>query len=478
MTFSALLEYALIGLFVVFFFGLCIIVHELGHLVAALWRGLHVERFSIGFGKKIWGFQRNGVDYWISWVPFGGYVALPQLEPSEEPVASDGRKLPPAKPLDKIIAALAGPVCNVIFGFLLAAVVWWVGVYKPAPATYCDVLTVPTDSAEYAAGLRPDDRILAVNGRTFSRGWNDVAELIVLSPGEVRLALERGGKPMSLSYSPRPNPELEGLGYPFFRVRTPTVVHQVKPGYPAALAGIRAGDVILKFNDTPIEDAAFFIDMVRQSQGRPFDVEVGRQGQRQLIKGLVAQADDVEGQTLYRVGAEIDAPYVLTHPSPWFQFTNVIDKTIQTLRPLFTRGSLVKPRHMSSVVGIAQVIGVKVYTEGLRGGLAFIVFLTFSLGIINLLPIPVLDGGHITMALIEMVMRRRVPVRVAYALTVTFASLLIAFMLYVTYYDIKRTGLIWKHIRPRQATPTTEAPAKPPATPAAATTGESPVVAP
>ena len=454
-------------LFVVFFFGLCIFVHELGHLLAALWRGLVVEKFSIGFGKKLWGFRRNGVEYQISMIPFGGYVALPQLDPSEHPTASDGKPLPHAKPLDRIITAIAGPVFNILFGFLLGFVVWWAGVYKPAPAAWCDVYSVPATSPEYAAGLRPDDRIIKVNGAGFANGWSDVAERIVLSSGQVTLTFRRGVEVKEIIYQPKPNPETEGLGYPFFKVRAPTVLRMILPGSAAAAAGLKAGDLILKVNGTAVEDSFAFIEHIRASAGKPMALLIERQGQRQELSAVRAHADTVDGKTVYRIGAEIDAPVILAHPTPVEQLCEVWQKTADTLKPLFTRGSLVKARHMSGPIGIAQVIAVKV-SRGIRDGLAFIVFVSFSLALFNLLPIPVLDGGHIFLAVVEWVIRRPVPVKVAYVLQNIFAVLLIGFMLYVTVFDIKRSGKIWKLLRPEPAPeapviPPPAAPAKPPA---------------
>jgi len=326
---------------------------------------------------------------------------------------------------------------------------------------------VPATSPEYAAGLRPDDRVIKVNGTGFANGWSDVAERIVLSSGQVTLTVRRGIAVKEITYQPKPNPETEGLGYPFFKVRAPTVLHRVLPGSAAAAAGLKAGDAILKVDGRPVEDSLAFIEQIRASAGKPMSVWIERQGRRQEIPDVRARADIVDGKTVYRIGAEIDAPVILAHPTPVEQLCEVWQKTADTLKPLFTRGSLVKARHMSGPIGIAQVIAVKV-SRGIRDGLAFIVFISFSLALFNLLPIPVLDGGHILLAVVEWVIRRPVPVKVAYLLQNAFAVLLIGFMLYVTVFDIRRSGKIWKLLRPESApaapavTPPA-APAKPPA---------------
>ena len=467
------------GLFVVFFFGLCIFIHEFGHLVAALWRGLFVERFSLGFGRKIWGFTHNGVEYIVSALPFGGYVALPQLEPAEEPQTSDGRKLPYASPGNRIIAALAGPFFNFILGFLLALAVWWLGVYRPAPAPYCDVISVPETSPEYQAGLRSDDRIIEVNGQTFERGWSDLIKLIVLTPGEITLKIKRGNDVLDLRYKPAPNAEYEGLGFPAFRVRTPTVIHKIEAGSPAEAGGLKPGDVVLAVDGKPVEDAATFIDTIRQSGGRPLQIHLVRSGQPMTLSGVVAKPRQEQGKTVYLIGAMIDAPVVLAHPNPWRQFVEVMTQTRDTLRSLFSRGSTVKAKHMSGPVGIAHMIGRTVMDGGFRGGLWFIMFLSFNLAIFNLLPIPVLDGGHVFLALVELVSRRRLPVPVAYWMQMVCASLLIMLMVYVTFFDFKRLALRWqKTHEPTPATQTAAPPVTPPPAETQAPTTTVPVPTP
>jgi len=438
------LVYAGLGLFVVFFFGLCIIVHEWGHLMAALWRGLFVERFSIGFGRKIAGFVRNNVEYVVSILPFGGYVALPQLEPTDTPQTSEGLPLPSVKPVDRMLTAVAGPLGNIVFGFLLATVVWAVGVYRPPKTTACDVIDVPQSSPEYRAGLRPGDRITKVNGHTFTRGWNELAERIVLSSGTVNLDIVRDGQPSQVRYQPVPNPAVDGIGYPFFKVRSPTVVQDVLPNSAAAKAGIAADDVILDLNGKPVPDFVSFVDGVNASKGKPITLVVARSGARKTITDLCAQPTPVHGKTIYRIGVVIKPMVVLTHLSPWSQFTRVFDQTRRVLRLLFVRGSLVKPKHLSGPVGIAETIAAKVFLGGIREGLAFIVFVSFGLAMVNLFPLPVLDGGHIVFGLVELVLRRRIPARVASVLQMTFAVVLITFMLYVTYYDVRRIPRFWR----------------------------------
>ncbi len=442
-----------------FFFGLCIFLHELGHLLVALWRGLHVERFSIGFGKKLWGRTHKGVEYIVSALPFGGYVALPQLDPTEEPTTSDGKPLPPGPPVDRILTAVAGPFANVLFGFFLALFVWEIGVDKPAPADYCDVLSVPETSAEYKAGLRPGDRIVAVNGKGFVRGWEELSHVITLSPGAVVLSVQRGAEKRDITYRPDKNPETEGLGYPFFSVWVPIVLRRVMPNSPAQAAGLLAGDRILRVNGEPLEKTDEFITCVQESAGRELPLTVERDGRKLTVSGLRAELKQTDSGPTYRIGVEFGA-YVRTHPTPWEQAVSIFRQTRDTLRALFTRGSHVKARHMSGPVGIVQIIWLKVSAGGFIEGLSFIILITFNLAFLNMLPLPVLDGGHIVFGLLELISRRRLPTRVAHALQTAFAALLICFMLYVTFHDIKRSLRI-RRLRSAAAAEEQQKPAAP-----------------
>ncbi len=527
--FAELPRYIAIGAFVVFFFGFCVFIHELGHLLVALWRGLHVESFSIGFGKEIWGKTYKGVRYKVSMLPFGGYVELPQLETAEEWTDSKGNSLPAVKPIDRMLTAFAGPLFNILFGFALGSVIWIFGIEKPEPAESVKVAYVQEKSPEAEAGLKVGDEIFKVNGETFTKGFNDVFEKIILTATkEVTLTVKRAGETLDIKFVPAASedPRFEGLGAPRFMAETGAMVESVVKDSPAARVGLKKGDIILTMNGEKVVSSSAFIENIKKMDGKTFDMQVEREDKVIDIKGMkpekipmykmgmeleyssdgfvvksvedklpaaiagIKAADKIivlgklkkktlspneisnnitfgKGEAIdltlerggkkieivglkpvldkdsdvrkFRIGAILGSAvrYVKINPTPLAQLKNVLNKTWRTLKALTAKGTKVKAKHMSGPIGIAKALGVTV-SHSFMYGLELVVFISFSLALMNLLPLPVLDGGHITFALTEMIVHRRLPIKVMRIIETAFAITLICFMLFVTFYDVAR----------------------------------------
>ncbi len=450
--------------FIFFFFGFCVFIHEFGHLLVAMWRKLHIERFSIGFGKPIFKWKKNNIEYVLSWLPFGGYVALPQLDPSDQAKTSDGEPLPQVRPIDRILTAFAGPLFNVIFGFMLACIIWQVGIEGPPPAnsfvvgevpeTYQDAAAQSYLNPEYAAGLRAGDRVVAVNGKSFVKGWHEAAEMIVYSPeGLVDLTVIRADRSITISYHLVPNPDFEGLGYPFMSPLLPARISMVVKDSPAMTAGLKSGDIVEKFNDEKVMNPDHLVTLIQDTGMTPFALTVRRATQEVEIHGIVANKREIETQSKYFIGIHIEADSgqrVLYYPTPWQQFIDVVDRTTNTIDRLIDKDNPIEAKHMSGPVGIFHMLYVIVSKTGFMAALNLIIIINFSLAFINLLPLPILDGGHIAMGVFEMIIKRRIPSKITIALSYAFSILIIGFMLYVTFYDAKRVG---KYIHPGKKAP-------------------------
>lgn len=519
----------------VIFFGLCIIVHEFGHFIIARLCGLHIEAFSVGF-KKIWGKKINGVEYRIGCIPCGGYVDLPQIDStSDEITDSQGNPLPHAEPWKRIATAFAGPMFNIIFGFLLGVIVWIVGLPQPDTDRYTEftVRDVPEDCPEYRAGLRGGDRIVKLNGKEFDLSWNEFMQKIMLNDDNVKqvtLEIVRDGQTSEITYTPAVNDKLlpgESVALPFFQPEMRVYVFPL-PGSAAKKAGIQPEDRVTAVDGEPVYGTDDLMSRINFSGGKTLTLSVERDGKpleipvtptpipgikprpqigiffttanaccevEETIPGmpaeqylrprdvvtafngvsikddptrfskLVSENGDKEitltveraGEAApmeFKITPRIVTPheigvsfYRIEHPSPWKQFCNVLKMTKRTLTSLGhtiqskvgkeTGYTTIGVQNLSGPLGIGRYM-IMTFQGSFMRGLYLVVVISFSLGLFNLLPVPVLDGGHIMIALVETAIRRPVPVKLVQPVTYFFMFVLIAFMAIVSFFDVKK----------------------------------------
>ena len=513
---------ALIIFEVIVIFNLLIVVHELGHFLAARWRGLVVEKFGIWFGKPIWKKTINGVEYSLGSIPAGGFVALPQMAPMEAiegESATERAALPAVSPLDKIIVAFAGPLFSFLLALAFATVVWIVG--KPVKQADSSLVIgyIQPDSSAWTSGLRPGDRIVEVDGRSvrlFNGMSDSVMWNVVSSEGPtIPVKVVRDGQEMTFNPEPA-RMERQGFGrsakrqLPIDPAATPLIA-QVKPGSAAEKAGFQVGDLVVAIQGKPLlhlSDIAFAQDAV---PGQPVTVTVERQGKRTdlplpppvmriravtknapattagLLAGdvvVTAEGRPATGVGFARLAKEkVNQPIALTiqrgtetknlsvtplfeetnkrpmigiewaqdddigwdawgiititHPTPWTQVVETVRTMQNTFAALFSSKSELSFRDLGGPLLIGRTYFHLLNSEeGWRLALWFSVFMNVNLALLNLLPIPVLDGGHITLALIEMIRRKPVSLRVLEVVQTGCAVVLIGFMLYVTMFDV------------------------------------------
>ena len=441
-----ILRFFFILLEVIVLFNLLIVVHELGHFLAARWRGLVIEKFGVWFGKPIWKKKINGIQYSLGSLPFGGFVALPQLAPMdiiEGETDADREKLPPASALDKIIVAVAGPLFSLLLALAFATIVWAVG----HPVSEGDMTTVigyvEHNSPAEKAGLRPGDKILEVDGNLITRfsGMNNsVTWSVIRSEGEaIPFVVERDGQQLAFSVVPYKAPThgwrrksvRQVLIYP----ATTPVIDEVQPKTPAAAAGLRHGDVILGFDATRIYSPVALADYVETHAGKPITLQVDRHG-RQLDVSVTPQILPNEKTPRIGIAWDTSGRMTIAHPNPIEQVYNSVTSTLNTIEAVASPKSDVKLQHLSGPVGIARIYYLLFESErGWQLALWFSVILNVNLAILNMLPIPVLDGGHIVLALVEAVRRKPVNIRLLEIIQTSCAVLIIGYMLYVTFYD-------------------------------------------
>jgi regulator of sigma E protease len=433
-------------------FNIIIFVHELGHFWAAKWRGLQIDRFQIWFGKPIWKKEVNGVQYGLGWIPAGGFVALPQMAPME--ALEGGEKLekplPAITPLDKIIVAFAGPLFSMLLALASAVVVWKVG--KPADFIAAqEVGYVMPGSPAAEAGLKPGDRITEINGdpvNGFAGSLNSITERIILSRGEqITYTVERPGEASPITLKSGFETEKtrwfqrRGLRQVGIDSAGPAIVEKVSPNSPAAEAGIGKGDRIVSIDGIQLFSLLQFSQHLRENNWRTvkLGIETAGGGSRVVEvtpeRPLKPEGRDPMVGIEWDLSSEVDVRIV--HPGPIKQVKDSLHMMWVTITSVIAPDSNIGVDHLSGPVGIAKMQYQLLQTEeGWRRILAFMVLFNVNLAVLNMMPFPVLDGGHITLALLEKIFGRPVKAKPLEVLQTVCALLLISLMLFVTSKDI------------------------------------------
>lgn len=424
---------------VMLLFGAAVFVHEWGHYWVARRRGLKVEAFAIGFGPKIFGWTKDGIEYSWRLIPAGGYVKLPQMVTSEaiEGSAENKEEIPPASPESKILVAFAGPFMNVVFAFVIATVIYFAGL--PMAVNPSVIGYVEPGSPEATLGIKPGDRIVEVNGKKVN-SWEDVHQTTAFAlTNVVPVVIERDGQRISYQLTAKVN-ELVGLKILNLDPKDHPLIFKVDADNPAEKAGLKVNDKFLSFSGVPIYSQEQLVELIRKRGGEPSEVVVER-GDQKLTLNVTPNVDPKTkrgrigvGLTSGSVRYEVQKP----GPTPLALIKSKCMMMYNTLSALVhSKQTGVGAKDLSGPVGILGFLAVQVRTD-FRLALDFLVFLNINLAILNLLPVPVLDGGHILMAIIEKIRRRPMSIRFVEYSTTAFAVLLISFMLYVTFHDIDR----------------------------------------
>jgi len=461
----SILRFLGILLLVIMMFNIMIVVHEWGHFLAGRWRGLYIDRFQIWFGKPIWKKTWNGVQYGLGSIPAGGFVSLPQMAPMEAiegQVDDDETKkkdLPPISPLDKIIVAFAGPLFSFLLAVVFAVIVF--AVKKPVSEAVgtTTIGQVVEDSPADEAGIEPGDRITFVDGKKVERFqgmdrsimWtiisseNQNIEIDLVRPGEgeMTVTVERPAEARS-----------SNVDGPWFKriwaylserppLRTIGVFPQVSPvvgrlleNSPAEEAGLSTADVIRKIGDQEVSTPAEVSDYGWEA-GETVTLTVER-GDEMITTDITPRVPEVRGtKPMLGIVWDIEGIRTLVRENPITQVVNSFNAIVKTLKAVFTPTSDVSAGHLSGPVGIMGLYyDLFQHSEGWRLALWFSVLLNVNLAILNLLPFPVLDGGHIVMASVEWVRKRPIPFKLLEIVQTAFVLLLLGFMAYVTLKDV------------------------------------------
>lgn len=415
--------------------GVLIFVHEFGHFYFAKRAGVGVEKFSIGFGPKIAAFTRGETEYRIGLIPLGGYVKMVGDNPEEEKSGSDKEFL--SRPIrDRLAIVAAGPVVNVIMALLLMPIVYMLGVQVPAFIVERPVIgyVVPGSPAA-EAGLQAGDEIVSINGEKTPH-WESVLSNTIAEPGKrVEIGVVRGGAKMSVPV--RLGTDETGAASFGVQPPAPPVVGKVTPDSAAAAAGLQPGDVVVSINGQAVSHWAAMADRIQQNGASPLALVLRRGGAEQSLT-ITPQLDEDSGRPL--LGIQRDEPLV-TQQYGFFAAVGegvrrvwmMTSQTFQILGKLLTGQLSVKT--LGGPIRIAQATSAAA-ESGLADVLTLMAFLSLQLGIMNLLPFPILDGGHILFMGIEAVRRRPLSRKALEISNQIGFVLLVTLMLVVTKNDI------------------------------------------
>jgi regulator of sigma E protease len=423
-----------------FVLGVLVFVHELGHFLMARWHGVRVLTFSLGFGPKILKVKRGDTEYAISAIPLGGYVKMAGENPEEQRSGSPDEFLSKTK-WQRFQILIMGPAMNVALAILLLWVVLLQGDQVPVYEDQPVVIGLVNDDAPAArVGLRPGDLITQVNGEEIPT-WNEFFTSIGTKPDrDVQLTVVRDGREQRITVRPQPQTRFEVGDIGVLPDVYPSI-ESVFPGDPAEKAGLQGGDKILAVNGKRVVFSRHVQEAIAQNAGKSMDFRIQRAGQEQTV-AVVPKTQGSGGWIGIRI---LNETRTFT-PGPLQAFGLSVERNVQsaglimkTLWGLITGET--SPKQLMGPVGIAQLSG-----DSARAGwvvlFGMMAMISLNLGLLNLMPIPVLDGGHILIMGLETIARRDFSIQVKEKMFLAGFVLLMALMVTVIYNDLTRISWI------------------------------------
>jgi len=424
--------------------GFMILIHEFGHYAVAKLLGVRVEQFAIGFGKRLIGFRKGETDYRINAIPLGGYVKMSGENPMDSRT-DDPREFMNHSRWHRFLIAIAGPTMNILLAIFLLTTVYMVHyeypVYVDKPAV---IDGVRPGSPAALAGLQHGDRIIRVDDVT-NPTWEQLEPKEWLSPNQpLTVTIQRGDQVFDKTIVPKPVTTSE-VGSAGWFPEDPVVVGRVEAGLPAEKAGIQENDRIVALDNQPVHSIEGVIDSLQRSKDQPIDLTVMRSGQTLhfRMQPVLSKTEDPKEQR-YRLGfSNKGETKVTTLP-----FAKALHLSLQknreySLMILELAKKLVQHKislkAVSGPIGIAQEAGYAAQQKGWTPLMELTAGISLNLGIFNLLPIPILDGGVILFLLIEGLMRRDISLNIKERVYQAAFVFLVLFAVMVIYNDLRKT---------------------------------------
>jgi len=429
--------------------GILVFVHELGHFCVAKMAGVKILKFSLGFGPKLVSRQWGETEYMICAVPLGGYVQMlgegGGEQGEEAPLTEEeARRSFAAQTVSRRTAIVAaGPLMNLLLPFLILPIAFMLGVQLPAflDETPC-IGYVVAESPGAQAGFEAGDCIAAINGETV-KTWTETNRSLISHAGSaLRFNVDREGRQIDIDMTAETE-TLEGLQSIGLLPRQDPVVGALAPGMPAEAAGLQVGDRIIAIDEKPVTSWYDLKRLIQDLEGMPGTFRVQRDG-RELSYSIQAKKEETDGKGYFIGIAPLQAS-VFKRFGPLAAFQagaertwDLIKLTIVFIQKLFA--GHVSAKSIGGPITVVQIAGQAAH-DNLSSIFTVLAFLSIQLGILNLLPIPILDGGHLFFNLFEMIFRRPLSLKTREILQQIGLVLLILLMLLAFYNDIMRLFL-------------------------------------
>lgn len=424
--------------------GFMILIHEFGHYAVAKWLGVRVEQFAIGFGKRLVGFRKGETDYRINAIPLGGYVKMSGENPMDQRTDDPAEFLNHSR-WHRFLIAIAGPAMNILLAVVLLTVVYMVHyeypIYLDKPAV---VQGVRKDSPAQQAGIQAGDRIIKIDGID-NPTWEQVQPKIWLSPNQpLEITIQRGDQVLQKTLLPKAVTSSE-VGSAGWFPEEPVVVGRLDANLPAAKAGMKEDDRIVSLNGKPVPSIESMIETLQQTKNQAVDLQVDRNGQALSfhLTPVLSQTEDPKEQR-YRLGF-VNKGVTKVSQLPFAQALSL--SLEQNKKYSFMILELAKKmvqrkismKAISGPIGIAQDAGYAAQQKGWTPLMELTAGISLNLGIFNLLPIPILDGGVILFLLIEGLMRRDISMTIKERVYQAAFVFLVLFAVMVIYNDLMKT---------------------------------------
>jgi regulator of sigma E protease len=420
--------------------GVLIFVHELGHFLAARRLGVRVLTFSLGFGPKLVNIKRGDTEYCVSAIPLGGYVKMAGENPDDSRSGRSDEFLSRTK-WERFQILIAGAAMNILLAVVVMAVVVYQGAEVPLYEDQPPVVgAVMPGSPADAVGIRPGERILAVGGRTVETWQNLMIEVMQRPDREALLVLVRDGQTLELTVRTTAEGRFE-VGDIGVLPHSSPIVLSVNPGSPAERAGLQPGDVVLAVGGASIAHRVQLIEVISRSAGQELELTVLRDSREVRLRGVPEQEGDRA-----MLGFAITEPTRLIEPGMFGAIALSVERNYEWSGLIFRAvGGLItgetSVRQLQGPVGIGVLAGESAQ-QGVVALLALMAIISLNLGILNLLPIPVLDGGHILIMALEGIARRDFSMQVKEKMLVAGFLALMVLMVTVIYNDLTRISWI------------------------------------